>query len=292
MRSRLGTLLPLASILLGGCASEPEDPGLSTISADEVEISYDVRGSGEPTLVLVHGWMNTREIWGEHPETLARTHRVVTLDLAGHGKSGDERGYWTMGSFGDDVAAVVRAMDLRNAVLVGYSMGGAVVLEAAERIPDRLLGVVLVDAFHDPDEVPPPEAAAELEQAFRAGWRDTAFIRAFAFTPDAPDSLVTQVAEQLPEAPRDYWFLALRSLFAWIDSDFQPTLQNTRVPVAAINTTARPTDVEALQRLSPGFRVDTVGGVGHAGILLQRVEAFDSILLRTVASFQADSAAP
>jgi len=281
-RRRAGCLL--LALALAACEAPPAATPGRTQSADEVEIHYDVRGAGEPTLVLVHGWMNTREIWGRHPETLSPTHRVVTLDLAGHGASGDQRGYWTMGSFGDDVAAVVRDLDLRQAVLVGFSMGGAAVLEAAERLPpERVAGIVLVDAFHDPAQVPPHA----MEQQFRGAWRDTAFIRQFAFTPDAPDSLVTLVAAQLPEQPRDYWFLTLRSLMAWIGTDFQATLHETKAPVALINTTTAPTDLEALRAIAPTLTVDTLAGVGHAGILLQRTEDFDAILLRIVERFAA-----
>ncbi|MGB5304259.1 MAG: ester cyclase, partial [Gemmatimonadota bacterium] len=55
------------------------------LSADGVPIRYEVHGTGDPALVLVHGWTNSRAIWGVHPRTLANTHRVVALDLAGHG---------------------------------------------------------------------------------------------------------------------------------------------------------------------------------------------------------------
>ena len=51
-------------------------------SADGVVIRYETHGAGDPALVLVHGWTNSRAIWGIHPQTLARAHRVVALDLA------------------------------------------------------------------------------------------------------------------------------------------------------------------------------------------------------------------
>lgn len=56
-----------------------------------------------------------------------------------------------MNAFGQDVAAVVADLRLERVILVGHSMGGSVVLEAAQTIgPDRVAGIVLVDAFHDP----------------------------------------------------------------------------------------------------------------------------------------------
>jgi len=255
-------------------------------SADGVAIRYEVRGMGEPALVLVHGWTNSREIWGKHPRTLARTHRTIALDLAGHGESGADRTTWTMDAFGEDVAAVVKHLELERVVLVGFSMGGAAVLEAAERLPGRVVGIVLVDAIHDPDVTPPPEMAAQMEAQMRAKWGDTTFLRAFGFTPDAPDSLVQAVADMSPARPHEHWFPILHEAFRWSNGDAKETFERISVPVAAINTTRIPTNVDAFRRYAPSFTVDTLSGVGHAGILLQRVEDFDARLLAIVERFQ------
>lgn len=256
-------------------------------SADGVTIRYDVRGVGEPALVLVHGWSNTRAIWGIHPETLARTHRVVALDLAGHGTSGIDRSDWTMDAFGEDVVAVVDQLGLEDVVLVGFSMGGVVVLEAAERLGNRVLGVVLVDELQDPDAVPSREETEQMVNMMRTNWRDTAFIRAFAFTPDAPDSLLTYVQKMIPEQPSEHYFTALESALQWIESELTSTLRTSDHRIAAINTTVQPTNLEAWQRLVPSFTVDTLQGVGHGGILLRRVEDFDARLLAIVDRFAA-----
>ena len=300
--TRIAATLLLLSCLTG-CAREEQEPpdtgetasgtvSGETSSADGVRIRYDVRGAGEPTLVLVHGWTNSREIWGQHPTTLSRTNRVVALDLAGHGESGADRSQWTVDRFGEDVVAVVDALELDSVVLVGFSMGGAVVLEAATRMPQRTVGVVLVDAFHDPEQVPDDSTLAQMEAQFRSSWGDTAFLRAFGFTPDAPDSLIQYTADMAPAEPREHWFPAMRELFAWARADARSTLQAVQAPIAAINTTRAPTNVEAIRRYAPSFTLDTMQGVGHAGILLQRVEDFDARLLRIVERFASSGIPP
>jgi len=125
----------------------------------------------------------------------------------------------------------------------------------------------------------------------RTNWRDTAFIRAFAFTPDAPDSLLTYVREMMPEQPHEYFFTALESVFEWTGSELRSTLQRADRPIAAINTMAPPTNVEVLRRYVPSFTVDTIDGVGHGGILLRRVEDFDQRLLAIVERFASSKAA-
>lgn len=281
----------LAWALVACAAPEPpadssSEPMMGQVpSADGVPIAYEVRGSGEPALVLIHGWTNDRNIWGEHPRTLSRTHRVVTVELAGHGQSGAERTNWTVDAFGEDVVAVVRHLELPTVVLVGFSMGGEVAIEAAERLTDRVAGIVLVDTFHDPEQESTPAPPDQIEAMFRANWGDTAFLRAFAFTPDAPDSLVQMLAARSPSEPREHWFPALHAVAAWFQTDRQAALERLSVPVAAINTTRVPTNVDAWRRYAPSFTVDTLQGVGHAGILLQRVEDFDARLLALVERF-------
>lgn len=273
---------------LAGCgsgAARPGDTAGEARSADGTAISYESRGSGDPALVLVHGWTNTRAIWGVHPAALSRSYRVVTLDLAGHGQSGAGRTEWTMDAFGEDVVAVVEELGLDRVVLVGFSMGGAVVLEAAQQMPERVAGVVLVDSFHDPDRPIPPAQAEAMIGAFRQSWGDTAFVRAFAFTPDAPDSLIRMVVAQGPPEPAERYFTMVRAFLAWIGTDLGPMLQRVRAPVAAINTAAVPTNVEAFRRHAPAFTADTIGGVGHAGILLQRTGDFDARLRAIVQRF-------
>lgn len=281
-------LMPLLLVPVIGCNQASGDTEVTVgeaRSADGLAIRYDVRGYGEPTLILVHGWTNTRGIWGEHPTTLSRTHRVVTLDLAGHGESGATRADWTMDAFGEDVAAVVEELDLERVVLIGYSMGAAVVLEAAERIPERVEGVLFVDALHDPEMTPTVAQFDAIEPRFRAGWGDTAFVRAFAFRPDTPDSLVQFVTAMMPAQPREHWFPTARAMYEWAGTQLKPTLQHIDAPIAAINATNAPTNVEALRRYAPSFLLDTIQGVGHAGILLRRVDDFDARLLALIGRF-------
>src|SRR5438552_3792134 len=144
--------LAVAAAVVGGSTAR---------SADGVPIRFHVAGRGEPTLVLVHGWALDHRVWDGQAPSLEGRHRVVTLDLAGHGESGRQRSAWTMAAFGEDVMAVVEAVGAREVALVGHSMGGPVVLEAARRMPERGQGLVLVDTLlEDPARFGPA-----LEQA-------------------------------------------------------------------------------------------------------------------------------
>ena len=279
-------LVPLAALLLG-CRERIAPPvlGGTARSADSVEIRYDARGSGSPVIMLIPGWTNPRQIWGEHAETLARDHRVIAIDLAGHGESGTNRTTWSVKSFAEDVVAVADREQVDRVVLAGFSMGGAVALEAARLLGERAAGIVFVDTFQDPDLVMPSEQVEGVIAQFRAAWGDTAFLRAFAYTPETPDSILRWMASFMPAELGEHQFDIFREQQRWTVEGREEALRGVAVPVAAINSTREPTRVEALRRYFPGFTVDTIDGVGHAGILHERVARFDSLMLALVDRF-------
>ena len=80
-------------LLAGVVAAAAEGLGVAA-SADGTPIAYEVRGAGEPTLVFVHGWSCDARYWREQVPEFAKRHKVVTLDLAGHGHSGAGRWRW------------------------------------------------------------------------------------------------------------------------------------------------------------------------------------------------------
>ncbi len=95
------------------------------------------RGSGPP-LVLVHGVGLSAAVWAYQLRQLSVSHRVVAMDVRGHGQSLPGLGGYSMDRLGDDVLAVLRALDVRGGVLAGHSMGGMVSLRLACRRPGEL----------------------------------------------------------------------------------------------------------------------------------------------------------
>jgi pimeloyl-ACP methyl ester carboxylesterase len=106
---RYGLGLYFASLLLlvnVATAAETAWPRVAE-SADGVPISYEVHGTGEPTVVFIHGWSCDERYWREQMPVFAEQHRVVVIDLAGHGHSGLGRETYTTEAFGEDVKTVL-----------------------------------------------------------------------------------------------------------------------------------------------------------------------------------------
>ena len=159
-------------------------------AADGVIIRYEVRGENgsteRPTLVFIHGWCCNRTFWEPQLAHFAREYQVVAVDLAGHGKSDAGREKWTMQSFGQDVAAVVNDIAADQVVLVGHSMGGPVILEAASILGNKVIGMFPVDAFTDPNESYTREQMDEFRRPFEEDFpkaMDAACITSTIFSP-------------------------------------------------------------------------------------------------------------
>jgi 3-oxoadipate enol-lactonase len=121
--------------------------------ADTVTLSYSEAGQGTP-VVLLHGFPLGGTIWHEQQQGLSDRYRVITPDLRGHGKSPAPSGVYEMDLLARDVLALVDALHIQKAVIMGHSMGGYVALAAWKLAPERFLalGLVASQASADTDE--------------------------------------------------------------------------------------------------------------------------------------------
>jgi pimeloyl-ACP methyl ester carboxylesterase len=109
-------------------------------------IAYDVHGTGERVLVLVHGLLMNRRMYDAlAPEIASRGNRVVTVDLLGHGRSDRlaDRQMYSMTAFADQVLALLDHLELEAPVVGGTSLGANVGLEFAAHHPDRAGGLFI-----------------------------------------------------------------------------------------------------------------------------------------------------
>jgi pimeloyl-ACP methyl ester carboxylesterase len=254
--------------------------GATARSADGVSIAYQVQGQGEPAVVLVHGWALDHHVWDGQTPALEKRHRVVTLDLAGHGGSGGARSAWTMAAFGEDVKAVVEAVGAKQVVLVGHSMGGPVVLEAARRMPDRVKGIVLVDTLLDVEERTPAAEVDAFARQLEADYEKTTRQMAdYLFAPATPPAVRERVMRHALALPAGVSVAILRQVWAY---DPLPALQEIKAPIRAVNADKFPTSVEANRRHMPGYEAILVPGSGHYP-MLEDPGRFDPALERAIA---------
>lgn len=116
------------------------------------------RGSGPPILLL-HGVTLSTVTWHYQLADLAHDHRVIALDHRGHGRSTGDAGSFTVERLAEDLASVIEQLDLRDAVIVGHSMGGMTLMQMAADRPDiiaeRCAGLILMSTDAGPGSTMP-----------------------------------------------------------------------------------------------------------------------------------------
>ena len=276
-------------------AGEADKPGVefgTAVSADGVQIRYELKGKGEPTLIFLHGWCCDRSYWRQQLPYFATRHRVVAIDLAGHGESGLNRKAWTMDAFGDDVAAVVAKLGLKQVVLIGHSMGGTVILKAAPKIPGQIIGLVAVDQFYNLEETHTQKEMDEFIAPFRINFPDavSAWVRTI-FTSKSDPKLVEWVIAHMSARPPEVGLGAATEadgeLAFWgnIDNCLIRALQEVRAPLVFINSDLQPTAEEINKRYPPYSNSKIVRGVGHF-VMLEAPDAFNNFLESSIKEFK------
>ncbi len=114
------------------------------------KVRYGVEGAGT-TIVLLHGYLETLEIWKDFSSDLAKAFRVISVDLPGHGESEIFSNVHSMDLMAGAVKAVLDTEEIGKCVLFGHSLGGYVTLAFADNYPERLLGFSLFHSAPFPD---------------------------------------------------------------------------------------------------------------------------------------------
>ena len=116
-----------------------------SLSFKNIKISYTDSGKG-PVVVLLHGFLENKRMWKEIVPEVSNTNRVLAIDLLGHGQT-DCLGYvHSMELMADEVLAVLKLLRIRKITIIGHSMGGYVSLALADKRPEMIRGLCLLNS--------------------------------------------------------------------------------------------------------------------------------------------------
>ncbi len=249
-----------------------------------------------PPIVLSHGVTLSVRTWYYQLEDLPKDgFRAVAFDHRGHGRSVlGEEGH-TLENLGRDFKAVLEGLDLRNAVLVGHSMGGVAVQSFVTQFPDvaaeRVAGIVLLSTLaYTPLGSRPTRTKARIEQLTKRTpdttwlWArpDLGFLLArVGFGKQPRPSHVELVRRMMLECPHETRRDAPRVL---VGLDLTPALPDVEIPTLVIGGTADlltpPFEARRMANLIPGAQLQLLDGGGHMLMLERREE-----LHRLIADF-------
>jgi len=265
-------------LLLGATESRAQWPQIA-VSGDGTPISYEIHGAGEPTLVFVHGWSCDARYWRAQVPHFARSHRVVTLDLAGHGHSGMNRIRYSMRSFGEDVRAVAETTGSRSVILIGHSMGGSVIAEAARLMPDRVIGLIGIDTLEN-IEYPMTEKEsaamiAPLKQDFPTASRQ--FVKGMISSRTDPQ-LREWILSDMSAAPPAVALSAMDEMLSqYVTGEAAAIFDEIRSPVVTVNGDQWPINYEANRRHMSSYDAIVLKGADHF-LMMDRSDEFNRAL--------------
>jgi pimeloyl-ACP methyl ester carboxylesterase len=252
-------------------------------SRDGTPISYEVHGSGEPTLIFVHGWSCNARYWDGQVPHFAKQHRVVVLDLAGHGRSGSSRERYTMAAFGEDVRAVTDAIGGGRVILVGHSMGGTVIAEAARIMPERVIGLIGVDTLENVEYPLTRETMHEMLAPFEKDFPAAA--RQFVsemISPQTDATLRDWILSDISAAPPAVAVSAMREMLElYVTGEAAKMFDEIKIPVVCVNGDLWPIDYKANRRHMASFEAIVLEGADHF-LMMNRSEAFNEALEKAI----------
>lgn len=269
-------------LVFGTGLAQADLPHIVT-SKDGNRISYETYGSGEPTLVFVHGWSCDARYWRAQVPYFSKKNRVVILDLAGHGHSGGTRSQYSMKAFGEDVRAVTEATGSRSVILIGHSMGGSVIAEAARLMPNKVLGLIGVDTLENIEYPMTREELnqmiAPLEKDFQAGSRQ--FVKEM-ISPHTDPLIREWILSDISAASPAVALSAMKEMMSqYITGEAAKIFEEIRVPVITVKGDLWPVNYEANRRHMFSFDAIVLKDTDHF-LMLDRVEEFNKALEKAI----------
>lgn len=245
-------------------------------------LHFRVTGNG-PVIVLLHGFLESSEIWKNFARKLSKSFRVILIDLPGHGSSGCIGEEHTMDSMAESVHFALKSLGVKKCLMAGHSMGGYVTLAFAEKYPRMLKGLAL---FHSHAAADSPETAANRERTIALVEKDRlGFIK--NFVPDLfyPANLkkysreIALLKDLTEKTPKEGVIAAIRGMKN--RPDRQHVLMNSRVPVLFIigkNDSRIPLSTIIPQTLLPAHsETMLLDNVGHMGFIEASAKTFDAL---------------
>jgi len=175
--------------------SAQQGPTTGYAPVNGLNMYYEVHGSGEPVVLLHGAFMTITSNWDGWISELARTRKVIAVEMQGHGRTADIPRALSRENNADDVAALLKYLKIPRADVIGYSMGGGVAMQLAVRHPDQVRRVVVISSTFRRDGMVQEGAdalATLTAELFKGSIIETEYLR-LSPTPDQFSTFVDRM---------------------------------------------------------------------------------------------------
>ena len=233
---------------------------MNFLQCNGIRLAYVEQGQGTPAIVLLHGCGLDHSSLSAQMRTLAEQHRVVSLDLRGHGFSVAPVARYDMETLADDVACVCAQLDIDTPVIVGHSMGGNVALSFSHRHPDLVSAILLIDSALFIPEQQKDELRSQFSSFLTTAQGVSFFKEALRRMCLPSDVRSQQIIENLNIAPH----VLLSALPEHtVDYNSEAVVSECRIPLGYIHSNMPFVDLDAFRRACPQLIAGQTFGAGH-----------------------------
>ena len=254
---------------------------------NDISLAFNDQGTGLP-LVFLHAFPLNRTMWDDQEKALSSQFRVITIDLRGHGESNAPLWHYSLDQAADDVHSLLDHLSIRQAVLIGLSMGGYVAFAFYRKYAARVRGLVLADTRAQADTEDGKRARFEMAQvAYTRGPSAVADIMipkllsptTIQTRPELVQRVRTMIeGNQVSGIAGDLMAMAERA-------DSRPLLTQiscpTQIIVGELDVPTPPSDAQLMADRIPHARLAVIPRAGHLSNL-EQPEPFNQAILSLV----------
>jgi pimeloyl-ACP methyl ester carboxylesterase len=264
---------------------------LTVIQNGPVKIAYTDNGKGDTTLFFVHGWGINKSYFANQVDHFGKKYRVITMDRPGFGQSGKNRTDWSTEAYASDIEAVITKLYLKNVVLVGHSMAGDIVLQAALTDTNYVVGIVGIDNFKTvgiPQDAKSKETFKQAINSLQHNFKQvaSAYFTQYLFANSTPDSIKTRI---LSDIAKNDSTIAIANMVQGNNFDEVAKLKQYRKKLYLINSDYMPTNTSGLTQNNIPFMLTYVNDTGHFP-MVEKPQDFNACLEKILADIKAHNA--
>jgi len=254
-------------------------------SSDGTQIVFDCEGRGDLALVFVHGWCCNKDFWRCQTQHFSKKCTTIAIDMGGYGESGQRRTH-SFQQWGDDIVAVIDSLNLKKVIIVGHSVGGYMVLNAATKLKDRVAAIVGADSYRGKLE---RSYTAEYAQEAAEGINENTFKDEMRdnerwFVPQSDPELKEWITEEMIDCPINTASEGLKAYYEYRNITLSE-FEKVECPIFGINSEQSIFDLDFFESHRINFKPFYMSNVGHF-IMMDDPERFNELLEKIIASVQ------
>ena len=248
----------------------------------DIEMYYEITGEGE-YLLLIHGLGSSTRDWEEQVPIFSQKYQVITLDLRGHGKTDKPKGPYSMRMFAEDIAELLKKLEIKSIHILGISLGGGIAFQFAVDYPELVKSLIIVNAAI---EIPLDSFKMKLEAFKRifivklVGMKKMGKVLApRLFIKTEQEDLREKLIERWAENDKKAYLSAMRALIGWSVRD---QLDKVKFPTLIIGSDEdyAPTSVkEEYTALLSDAKFIEIKDARHA-VPIEKPKEFNEIVMK------------